>query len=186
MLTLRRTTRLNGKLDRDPQSFPQRAGPSPGAVRNTAHMSDPIAPLAARSPEEALDLLCQAFSDGDIEAALAQYEDSAQLLPWARPATAEDGGLRDSLDRLMALRLPLSVQISEVLQISGLSVVICERRIAGIGPDCEHVRLRGYGFAAVRPQPDGTWRIAIDAWCLEAQPLAAQPPAAGPAAPPYS
>ncbi len=130
-------------------------------------MSDPIAPPTARSPEEALELLCQAFSDGDIEAALAQYEDSARLLPWARRTPPEEGDRRSAMQRLMALRLPLSVQVSDVLQISGLYVVMCERRITGIGPDCEQVRLRGYGFAAIRPQPDGTWRIAIDAWCLE-------------------
>jgi hypothetical protein len=145
-------------------------------------MSDPIAPPAARSPEDALELLSEAFSDGDLEAALAQYEDSAQLVPWAWPANG--GRLRDTLDGLMALRLPLSIQISEVLHISGLSVVLCERRIIGIGPDCEHVHLRGYGFAAIRPQPDDTWRIAIDAWCLEAQPVAGRAPQAEPTDPP--
>ena len=129
-------------------------------------MSDPIAPPNAKSPEEALDLLCQAFSDGDVEAALAQYEDSAQLMTWA--GRADDGGLRGALEKLMALRLPLSIRIREVLHICDLSVVLCERRIVGIGPDCEHLYLRGYGFAAIRPQPDDTWRIAIDAWCLEA------------------
>ncbi|MBV9451055.1 MAG: hypothetical protein JO345_34720 [Streptosporangiaceae bacterium] len=147
-------------------------------------MSDPIAPPAARNPEEALELLSQAFSDGDMEAALAQYEDSAQLLPWARRTGPEEGDRRSAMQWLMALRLPLSVQVSEVLQISGLYVVMCERRIAGIGPDCEPVRLRGYGFAAIRPQPDGTWRIAIDAWCLESHPVnPLDPPAIPPASP---
>lgn len=133
-------------------------------------MPDPIAPPAARRPEETLELVAQAFSDGDIEAALAQYEDTAQLLPWAQPPDGErNSGLRETMARFMALRLPLALQVREVLQIEGLSVVMCERRIAGIGPDRDPVRLRGYGFAAVRPQPDGSWRIVMDAWCLEAQ-----------------
>jgi ketosteroid isomerase-like protein len=145
-------------------------------------MRDPIAPPAARVPEEALELVAQAFSDGDIEAALAQYEDAAQLLPWAWPVnTSED--LRTIMARLMALRLPLSVQIQAVLQARGLTVAVCERRIAGIGPDCEKVQLTGHGFAAIRPQPDGTWRIAADAWCLEpAIPL--DPPEVPPGAEP--
>jgi len=129
-------------------------------------MRDPIAPPAARRPDEALELVSQAFSDGDLEAALAQYEDAAQLQPWARPDESVPG-LRPAIAGLMALRLPLSVRVHDVLQVSGLTVLTCERRIAGTGPDCEPVRLRGYGFAAVRPQPDGTWRIAIDAWCLQ-------------------
>jgi hypothetical protein len=129
-------------------------------------MRDPIAPPAARRPDEALELVSQAFSDGDLEAALAQYEDAAQLQPWARPYSPVLG-LHAAMAGLMALRLPLAVQVYDVLKVSGLTVLTCERRIAGIGPDFEQVRLRGFGFAAVRPQPDGTWRIAVDAWCLE-------------------
>lgn len=145
-------------------------------------MPDPIAPPAARQAEEAVELVSQAFSDGDIEAALAQYEDSAQFRPWATaPGNGDGRDIRAVLGELMGLRLPLSVQVSEVLQISDLSVVICERRISGTGPDCEPVRLRGYGFAAVRLWPDGTWRIAADAWCLEPVP---EPPAAVPLDPP--
>lgn len=131
-------------------------------------MPDPIAPPVAYQAEEALELVCQAFSDGDIEAALAQYEDSAQLRPWAVASSDRDWrDIRGVLGELMSLRLPLSVQVSEVLQISDLSVVMCERRIFGTGPDCEPVRLRGYGFTAVRLQPDGAWQIVADAWCLE-------------------
>jgi ketosteroid isomerase-like protein len=142
-------------------------------------MRDPIAPPAARRPDEALELVSQAFSDGDLEAALAQYEDAAQLRPWL---TGPVPGLRPAMAGLMALRLPLAVQVYDVLKVSGLTVLTCERRIRGTGPDCEPVRLRGYGFAAVRPQPDGTWRIAIDAWCLETEipPVPPElPPSAG-------
>jgi hypothetical protein len=145
-------------------------------------MPDPIAPPVAHQAEEALELVCQAFSDGDIEAAFAQYEDSAQLRPWAAQSRDHDWrDIRAVLGELMGLRLPLSAQVSEVLQISDLSVVMCERRIFGTGPDCEPVRLRGYGFTAVRPQPDGTWLIVADAWCLEPVPGS---PAAVPLDPP--
>ena len=37
-------------------------------------LSDPIPPPAARQPEEALELVSLALSDGDLEAAVAQYE----------------------------------------------------------------------------------------------------------------
>lgn len=116
-----------------------------------------------------MELVSQAFSDGDLDAALAQYEPSAQLKPWAHP-DGTGNGLRDFMRELMDLRLPLSLRIGETLRVAGLTVVMCERRIAGIGPDFEQIRLRGYGFAAVRPQADGSWRIAIDSWCLEGPP----------------
>jgi ketosteroid isomerase-like protein len=125
-------------------------------------MRDPIAPPAARRPDEAIELVGQAFSDGDLDAALAQYEDAAHLQAFDQQVSDPRAVLTD----LMALRLPLSVRVYDVLQVSGLTVFTCERRIAGTGPDCEPVLLRGFGFAAVRPQPDGTWRIAVDVWHL--------------------
>jgi ketosteroid isomerase-like protein len=124
-------------------------------------VSDVIEPPAARRPEEALELVSQALSDGDLEAALAQYEKGALLAYWP---TAVDGTVRQALTSVMALRLPLYVRIATVLETDELALVICERRIAGTGPDDERVQLSGHGCAVLRPQPDGAWRIAADAW----------------------
>ena len=140
-------------------------------------MSDVIEPPAARRPEEALELVSQALSDGDLEAALAQYEKGAVLAYWpcwprgdepqsppGTPRRDGDGTVRQALTSVMALRLPLYVRIATVLETNELALVICERRIAGTGPDDERVQLSGHGCAVLRPQPDGAWRIAADAW----------------------
>jgi ketosteroid isomerase-like protein len=128
------------------------------------HVSDLIKPPAARRPAEALELVSQALSDGDLEAALAQYEDTALLACWPQRAAGGGSGLRHALTGLMALRLPVTVRVATVLESAELALVICERRIGGTGPDGEPVRLDGYGCALLRPQPDGAWRIAADAW----------------------
>ncbi len=142
-------------------------------------MPDPIKPPAAKRPEEALELVSQALSDGDLEAALAQYESSAVLACWPRcwlpGADDGHGDVRGTLTRFMALRLPLSLRITSVLEGSGLALVICQRRVAGTGPDGERVRLSGLGCAVLRPQPDGAWRIAADAWSVGAE-LPPDPP----------
>jgi ketosteroid isomerase-like protein len=127
-------------------------------------MLDPIKPPAARRPEEALELVSQALSDGDLEAALAQYEGRALLSCWPQLARRGDGDIRGALASFMALRLPLSVRITTVLQTPDLALVICERRVAGTSADGDPVRLGGPGCAVLRPQPDGSWRIAADAW----------------------
>jgi ketosteroid isomerase-like protein len=127
-------------------------------------VSDPIKPPAARQPEEALELVSQALSDGDLEAALAQYEPGAHLVSWRQDNA--DGDIRGALACFMALRLPLAVRIGTVLRAPGLALVICERHTAGTGPDGEEVKYRGNGCAVLRAQPDGTWRIAADAWHL--------------------
>lgn len=125
-------------------------------------MTDPIAPPTAGRPQEALELVAQALSDGDLEAALAQYEDGAQLITWLSAGEEADRALSDFL----ALRLPLALRIGAVLRADGLALVMCERRTVGMSPDGEQIKHAGSGCAVVRAQPDGTWRIAADAWHL--------------------
>jgi hypothetical protein len=140
-------------------------------------MPDPIKPPAARRPEEALELVSLALSDGDLEAALAQYEKTALLAHWPcwsrgddppgtpRGAIVDDeSDLRAALTSFMALRLPLRVRIVIVLESPELTLVVCERRVAGTDPDGDLVRLTGHGCAMLRPQPDGSWRITADVW----------------------
>jgi non-specific serine/threonine protein kinase len=52
-----------------------------------------------------------------------------------------------------------------------LTVLATSREALGVGtsPDGDPVRLGGPGCAVLRPQPDGSWRIAADAWHLGAE-----------------
>lgn len=128
-------------------------------------MPDPIQPPAARRPEEALELVSQALSDGDLGAALAQYEKTALLAYWPFASSRDtDGDAGDVLTAFMALRLPLAMRIVLVLGSPELALVVCERRAAGTDPDGARIWLTGHGCAMLRPQPDGSWRIAADVW----------------------
>jgi ketosteroid isomerase-like protein len=130
-------------------------------------LSDPIPPPTARRPEEAIELVSLALSDGDLEAALAQYERGALLRPWAGPAAGDGADVGGLLRCLMELRLPLAARIRSVLPACGLALVLGERHMAGPGPGGRPIRLSGLGCTVVRQQPDGTWRIVADAWCLQ-------------------
>jgi ketosteroid isomerase-like protein len=132
-------------------------------------LSDPIAPPAARWPLEAPELVSLAVSDGDLGAAVAQYEPGAVLRPWADDR-ADGRTVRETMTLIMALRLPLDTRLLAVLPVDGLTMLVCERRIEGAGPDGQPVRLCGVGCTVVRAQPDGAWRIAADAWCLTSAP----------------
>lgn len=128
-------------------------------------MSDPISPPLARWPSEAAELVSLAVSDGDLGAAVAQYEPTAPLRLWAddRP---DGASVRETLSSLLRLRLPLDTRLVAVLPADGLTVLVCERRIDGVGPDGIPIRLHGVGCTVVRPRRDGSWRIAADAWQL--------------------
>lgn len=128
-------------------------------------MRDLIPPAVARHPAEAVELVTVAISDGDLEAALAQYERDAVLRPWPEPSPAE-APVASQLSAVMDLRLPLGLTVRAVVPAGSLALVLAERRISGAGPDCERINLRGSGAAIVRRQPGGGWRIAADAWCL--------------------
>ncbi len=130
-------------------------------------MPDPIAPPVASQPAEAVELMSLAVSDGDLDAALAQYEAGAVLRPWAHDPGGNTHGVAEALIQLMGLRLPLAVRIRAVVPGDGLALIVVERRIAGTGPDCEPVQLSGAGATVVRRQHGGSWRIAADAWCLD-------------------
>jgi ketosteroid isomerase-like protein len=129
-------------------------------------LSDPIPPPAAFQPAEALELVSLALSDGDLEAAVAQYEPGALLRPWARDGMDPRAGLRDLLASVMALRLPLSVTLRAVLPAGDLALVIGDWQLAGLRPDRARVDWSGTGATLLRRQPDGTWCILADAWCL--------------------
>jgi ketosteroid isomerase-like protein len=126
---------------------------------------DPIAPPSARWPLEAAELVALAVSDGDLGAAVAQYEPGALLRPWADDRV-DGGSVWETMAAIMRLRLPLDTRLVAVLPADGLAMLVCERRIDGAGPDGRQVLLHGTGCTVVRPQPDGSWRIAADAWQL--------------------
>ena len=128
-------------------------------------MSDPIAPPAAQWPAEAPELVSLAVSDGDLGAALAQYEPGALLRPWADDQ-ADGRTVLQTMTAIMRLRLPLDSRLIAVLPADGMTMLVCERRIEGTAPDGTPVKLCGIGCTVVRAQPDGVWRIAADAWCL--------------------
>ncbi|HVT67606.1 MAG TPA: hypothetical protein VHF26_07650 [Trebonia sp.] len=136
-------------------------------------MSDPITPPSARWPSEAAELVSLAVSDGDLGAAVAQYEPAAPLLPWADDYVGDYAGdqtVAETVAAIIRLRLPLDTRLVAVLPAPGLTMLVCERRIHGEGPDGVPVSLHGVGCTVVRPQEDGSWRIAADAWRLGEKP----------------
>lgn len=138
-------------------------------------MPDLIVSSAAQSPSEAPQLVSFALSDGDLGAAVAQYESDAVLRLWTMDAGSagkagdEEGGrtVPETMARLMDLRVvAVACRVLSVLPVDGLTMLVCERSIDGFGPDGRQIALRGVGCTVVRLQSDGAWRIAADAWCL--------------------
>jgi len=129
---------------------------------------DPIAPPTASRPAEAVELVSLAVSDGDLEAALAQYEAGAAFRPWARDPDGGTDKVVDTLIQLIDLRLPLCVHIRAIVPADGIALVLSERNIVGTSPDGNRIQLCGAGATVVRFSQEGSWRIVADAWNLDA------------------
>jgi ketosteroid isomerase-like protein len=145
---------------------PAREGGNRQNTNGGAQVPDPIAPPFASRPAEAVELVSLAVSAGDLEAALAQYEDGAVLRPWAHDPGGDAETVADALTALMDLRLPVSVQVCAIVPTDALALVLSKRHIIGTGPDCEQIQLGGAGATVVRRQQSGSWRIIADAWHL--------------------
>ena len=153
LATSREALGVEGELNWQvpPLSLPD-AGPKPTASALAA--SD-----AVKLFEQRAQLVLPSFRVTDDNA-----ESSALLAYWPGRTRHADHDVQGILSCFMALRLPLSVRIATVPETSDLALVICERRVAGTSPDGERIRFSGRGCAVVRPQRDGAWRIAADAW----------------------
>jgi ketosteroid isomerase-like protein len=112
----------------------------------------------------------EAITRGDLDAALACYEDEASLVP--QPGQIVRGAaLREAVAGLIALRGPLDITVEEVVEAGDVALLRSRWTLRGTGDDGQPVALAGAGAEVVRRQPDGTWRFVID------HPFAASAPA---------
>lgn len=119
-------------------------------------MAEAIMPPLATRPDEACTLVCDALSDGDLEAALAQYEPTAIVASApARTAQGHDE-LRGLLASAAAARALFTVLVRHVL-VAGDIALVCGRWSAGGSGGGT-----GQYWSVVRRDPDSRWRIAVE------------------------
>ena len=173
------TPRVSPSFGPFPLCWPATLAPTAGSTRQPAPESRMEMPSGVRSDPAARRPPASGGSGTGVTGAQRRGPRSG---PRAVRTAGAPGHLAAAADQrrrrgphaltcFMALRLPLAVRIMTVLRAPGLALVICERHTAGTGPDGEEIKYRGNGCAVVRAQPDGTWRIAADAWHLGAEDL---------------
>jgi ketosteroid isomerase-like protein len=131
---------------------------------------DAIAPASASSPAEALELLCEAISDGDVEAAAALYEPGAVLSVVAGDRRRH-GALREGLASLAGLKLAVEATCLATVAAGDTALVLVYRSVSAL-PGEAKTACAGQGAATLRRQPSGAWLIVADRWGLNG-PIAA-------------
>lgn len=116
----------------------------------------------ARNPADLYRLFAERANAGDLEGLVALYEGGATLVNRVGVHALGAGGIRESLDNLLALVPRLTPTSSKVVTAGGLALLSSRWQMA-FGPlDDDAIKLEGTTYEVARRQPDGSWRYAID------------------------
>jgi ketosteroid isomerase-like protein len=115
------------------------------------------------SPAGVIEAFGRRLGAGDVEGALALYEDDAvfQAAP-AGPLLRGHAEIRDALHGFAALRPTLESTIVKVHETGGVALVANRWTLRGIHPDGSSVETGGTSADVLRRRDDGTWGILVD------------------------
>ncbi|TWP33207.1 YybH family protein [Leekyejoonella antrihumi] len=176
----------------NPRPVSGRAAGNPSAVTADAGTGDIIQPTPATRSEDLGDLIADAISDGDLQAALSYYEPAAILaVGGAAPAVGLDA-IRRILTRAVEAKTAYEVHPQRSLIIGEIALLAGRWSRYGARPDGTPTAEAGSVSCIARRGPDRAWRVAAqnltpdaydvsprtprDAHSTPAQRLGTQPP----------
>ena len=106
--------------------------------------------MTARTPADVDRLFAEAISRGDLDAALAYYEDQASLVPQPGQVVRGAAALREAVGGLVALKGPLDITVEEVVEAGEIALLRSRWTLRGTGHDGQPVALAGAGAEVVR------------------------------------
>ena len=118
--------------------------------------------MPARTPEELLQLITEAFSTHDVEGAAALYEPNATLVHQPGQVAAGTEAIREALGGLLGMRPKFSLKVNKAFQVGDIALVFSDWSISATDPDGNAVEMAGQGSDVVRRQADGSWLMVID------------------------
>jgi uncharacterized protein (TIGR02246 family) len=118
--------------------------------------------MHAQTPADVDRLFAEALSRGDLDGALAQYEDDAQFVQDNGAVAQGRAAIREVLRDLLTSKPTLDCYEIDVQQNGDLAVLRARWTYTGAGRDGAPIEAHGRSIEIVRRQPDGSWRFIID------------------------
>jgi len=118
--------------------------------------------MAARTPADVDRLFAEALSAGDLEGALALYEEDACFARNDGEPARGHAEIREELAALIAHKPTLDCYEIDVLENGDLAVLRARWTFKGTNSAGKEYETQGRSIEVVRRQPDGTWRFALD------------------------
>jgi uncharacterized protein (TIGR02246 family) len=125
-------------------------------------MTDRSEVPAATTPADVDRLFAEALSRGDLEGALAMYENDAVYVAEDGTTARGHAEIRATLADLIALNPTLDCYEIDVVENGDLAVLRARWTFTGTKPDGSPLESHGRSIEVVRLQPDGSWRFTID------------------------
>jgi ketosteroid isomerase-like protein len=118
--------------------------------------------VVARNPADVDHLFAERLSAGDLDGALAMYEDGAIYIDGDGTESRGHAEIRATLAELIAMQGTLDCYEVDVAENGDLAVLRARWVFTGIYADGTTFESRGRSIEVVRRQPDGSWRFTID------------------------
>jgi uncharacterized protein (TIGR02246 family) len=118
--------------------------------------------MVARNPADVDRLFAEALSAGDLDGALAMYEEDATYVDGHGTTAHGHPQIRAALAALIAVQPTLDCYEIDVVENGDIAVLRARWIFSGTNADGTTFENRGRSIEVVRRQPDGSWRFTID------------------------
>lgn len=117
--------------------------------------------MPATTPEQVNELLIEALTNGDLDAALAMYEPGASFVSNGETVSGIDA-IRPLLESFIAVKPRFSLTAKPTARSGDLALTGNHWSLAGTDGDGNEIAMSGSSFEVVRQGTDGYWRFVID------------------------
>ena len=114
------------------------------------------------APTSTVNQLIEAINHGDLDAAVALYEEDGVLVVQPGKIARGSEELRRALESFIAMKANLRSEAEQVIEYGDLALYLSRWNLSGTDPSGKAVTMGGQSTDILRRQRDGRWLIAVD------------------------
>lgn len=118
--------------------------------------------LAPSGPEHVVELMDQAFNEGDLEALLNFYEDAAVVVAEPSRAISGKAELRSFFESVMRSGISARQLKTRVIEAAGVALFLSRWTLTSSEVKADAAPRTFVATTVFRKQPDGSWKALID------------------------
>jgi uncharacterized protein (TIGR02246 family) len=118
--------------------------------------------MLARTPQEAVAQLDDAFNRGDIEAVLDFYEDEAVMVTQPGRIAKGKAELRRAFEVILGSGGSAKQEKTHVIEAGDVALFLSRWTLSAQAPDGTRIRNQFFATSVFRKGADGRWRLVID------------------------